>query len=109
MLAGIFITVFGVIGAANVIKWAVVKITATGDASNRLYGVILKGENADIELQLAIEMFQWDNSLKYVRAYAIDCGIDESCRSVCLDLCQNSRFRLVTPGEFYKILNENNL
>ena len=108
MLAGIIITVFGVIGAASVIKWIVVKIMATGKTSERIYGVILKGENADIELQMAIETLDWNGGLN-AGTFAVDCGIDNGCYAICKDLCARSRFRLVTPEQLCKLLNENNL
>ncbi len=109
LLAGIIITIFGVIGMVSVIKSMVLKITAPSSNELRFYGVILKGENADIELQMALETLDWDSGLNSVRAYAVDCGIDKSCYSTCEKMCKGSRFRLITPEELCKILNINNL
>jgi hypothetical protein len=109
LLAGIIITIFGVIGIVSVIKSIVLKITAPSDNELRFYGVMLKGENADIELQMAMETLDWDSGLNSVRAYAVDCGIDENCYAICKKLCIGSRFRLITPEELCKILNVNNL
>ena len=109
ILAGIIITVFGVVGIVSVIKSMVLRITAPSDGELRFYGVILKGENADIELQMALETLDWDSGLKSVRAYAVDCGIDDNCYSICKKMCEGSRFRLITPEELCKILNINNL
>ncbi len=109
LLAGIIITLFGVVGIVSVIKLIVLKITAPSDGGLRFYGTVLKGENADIELQMAMETLEWDSGLNRVRAYAVDCGIDKSCYDACKKMCIGSRFRLVTPEELSKILTENNL
>lgn len=109
ILAGIMVAFFGVVGAVSIIKWAVLKITAPSNSTARLYGVMLKGENADIELQMAIETLRWDSELNSTRAYAIDCGIDSLCYLACEKMCRNGRFRLVTVEEFADILNNNNL
>lgn len=109
LLAGIIITVFGVLGIVSVIKSMVLKITAPSNSGFRFYGVILKGDNADIELQMALETLDWDSGLNSVRAYAVDCGINENCYASCKKMCEGSRFRLITPEELCKILNINNL
>ncbi len=104
VFAGIIIVVFFIIGIVSVIKWLVLKIVAPTNGDSRLYAVMLSGSSADIELQMAIETLGWDSGLNNVRAYAIDCGINEECKETCYALCKGSRIRLLTVNDFCEML-----
>ena len=104
VFAGIMIVVFFMIGIVSSIKWLVLKFVATGNNGSRLYAVMLRGNSADIELQLAMETLGWDHTLSGVKAYAVDCGISEECYDACSKMCNDGRFKLLTVDEFSKML-----
>lgn len=94
-----------VVGAIALIKWAVLKLLTSG-RPKRAYIVFLKGENADIELQTAIDTVQWDSALYNCYAYAVDMGLDYLDSQCCQKLCKNSGFKFITANEFSGVLSE---
>ena len=105
VVIGIILGILCVIGAASIIRWAVIRISAPSDEGERIYAVMLEGTNADIELQLAMETVDWDSVFNYTHIYAVDCGLDAEMLEICKKMCSNSRFRLVTPKELYEIMD----
>ncbi len=103
-IAGMVIVLLCVIGVVSFIKWVVLRVAAPCSNDTRIYCVILKGDSADIELQLAVDTLNWDSGFANVRAYAVDCGIDSACLTSCEQICANSRFRLVTPERLFDVL-----
>jgi hypothetical protein len=101
---GILAAFLCVIGAAAIIRWCAIKISAPTSCGNRLYAVMLKGDCAEIELHMALETLDWDSALGNVRAYAIDCGLSESVRDNCKNICKNTRIRLITPKELEQLI-----
>ena len=102
---GVILGILCIIGAASIIRWAVIRISAPSSDGGRIYAVMLEGANADIELQLAIETVDWDSVFNYTHIYAVDCGLQEEMLDTCKKLCSGSRFRLVTPKELYEIIS----
>ena len=47
-----------VIGAVAIIKWCALKVASGSDGAKRLFLVLLKGENADLALVMAIETLE---------------------------------------------------
>lgn len=103
-VAGLIIALFCVVGVVSAIKWLMLRLTAPCSGDTRIYTVVLKGDSADIELQMANETLNWDSGLLNVRAYAVDCGIAPECLAACEEMCRSSRFRLVTAEELSEIL-----
>jgi hypothetical protein len=103
-LAGMFIAFFCVAGAVSIIRYIALRITAPCYDDSRVYAVMLKGKDADMELQMAMETLDWDNALLNARAYAIDCGLDKDTAILCKEKCENSRFRFVSCQEFGDVI-----
>lgn len=92
------------IGAVAVIKWCALKIASDSDGGKRVYLVLLKGECADIELQMAAETLEWDTALAKAAAYAVDCGLSKGQREICEEICRGCRFVIVTPEQLTSLL-----
>lgn len=107
-IAGIFVVLFCVLGVVGAIKWLMLRVAAPCSDDKRIYAVLLTGDSADIELQMAVDTVNWDSGLLNARAYAIDCGISKECYTACFNLCKSTRFRLVTVEEFERILSDYN-
>ena len=103
-LAGIIVVLFCVVGVVCSIKWLMLRVSAPCSDDTRVYAVLLSGDGADIELQMAVDTLNWDSGLLKARAYAVDCGIADNCYKDCFNLCKTTRFRLVTVDEFSEIL-----
>ncbi len=99
-IIGIFIAVLCVAGAASIIKWVAIRISSKGMEDKRIYAVILDGDEADIQLQMALETAEWDLALQDVRLYAVDCGIKAELREYCRSICKNSRFDFIDKERF---------
>lgn len=93
-----------IIGAVAIIKWCALKVASGSDGGKRVYLVLLKGENADIELGMAIETLEWDTALDGAAAYAVDCGLLPSQRDACAEICENGRIRLIDKGQLDTIM-----
>ena len=93
-----------VIGAVAIIKWCALKVASGSDGGKRVYLVLLKGENADIELGMAIETLEWNTALDGAAAYAVDCGLLPSQRDACAEICENGRIRLIDKGQLDTIM-----
>lgn len=98
------IAFFCVAGAVSIIKYIALRITAPCTDDRRVYAVMLKGNDADIELQMAMETLDWDSALLNARAYAVDCGLDKELALYCKKMCQDSRFRFISCHEFGDIM-----
>lgn len=103
--AGIFIALLCVAGAASVIRWIALKIASPSGDDTRIYAVMLYGDGADIELQMAMETLEWDSALFNAGAYAVNCGLDDVLAEYCESLCEKSRFSFVSAEQFAKIVN----
>ena len=99
-IAGMFIAFFCVLGAVSIIRYIALRITAPCSDDSRVYAVMLKGADADMDLQMAMETLDWDNALLNARAYAVDCGLEKDIALICKEKCENSRFRYVSCYEF---------
>lgn len=95
-----------VIGAVALIKWCALKVASGSDGGKRVYLVLLKGENADIELRMAVETLEWDTALDRAAAYAVDCGLSSAQREVCAEICESGRVRLIDKGQLDTILQQ---
>lgn len=90
------LALFGVVG---LIKSAALSIAAPKNNKSRVYAVLLKGENADIELQMAMDAVEWDSVLGNSTKYAIDCGLNDVERELCAKLCKGTDFVFVSAME----------
>lgn len=99
VVLGIIAMLFCVAGAVSIIKWLALSLSLPQNNSDRVYAVILKGDDADIKLQMALETLEWDSGLKRVKAYAIDGGLDEVMREYCRELCKDSRIEFLEAEE----------
>ena len=97
---GLFLAVFCISGAVSLIKWIVLKITASENDGKCMYAVLLEGEHADIRLQMAIETLNWSTALKNTVAVAVDCGLKTEMAEYCQELCKNSEIRFVKAEDF---------
>lgn len=100
ILAGIIIAVLSIIGAVSIIKWLILKLSLPYGSDNRHYAIFLSDENADIELQMALETLEWDSILCNTTAYAVNCGLSDAKDKECKRLCGNSKFIYLTADEF---------
>lgn len=105
-IIGLFAAFLCIAGAVGIIKWCALRVASPKRNKSRIYAVMLKGDCADIELQMAIETLDWDSALQNVRAFAVDCGLNEDKMNICKFICSGSRFELVTPAELANILDE---
>lgn len=96
---GIIVVLLSLCGAVGLVKWAALCIAAPKSGKTRIYAVLLKGENADIELQMAMETVDWEISLRGAEKYAVDCGLDEVTREVCAKLCKGTHFTFLKAEE----------
>ena len=85
------------------------KITAPVGNNKRLYVVLLSGDSADIELQMAVDTLNWDCGLVNTYAFAVDCGIDDNCYQECLKICKSTRFSLVTVDGLAEIIKKSKI
>lgn len=106
-IVGLFIAVLCVVGAVSIIKWIALRIAIPSDTDSRIYAVLLRDKNADIELQMAIETLEWDNTLLHATAYAVNCGLDSVTDGICETICKNSRFIYLTSQQFAEIITYN--
>ncbi len=90
-LLGILASVLMVAGAVSIIKWAALKIAASGYNGKRAFVILLDGKDADINLQMMIGTLEWENALYGVRAFAIDGGLEPEMAEYCRILCEHSR------------------
>lgn len=90
------LALFGVVG---LIKLAALSIAAPKNNKTRIYAVLLKSENADIELQMAMDAVEWDSALGNSTKYAIDCGLNDVERELCAKLCKGTDFMFVSALE----------
>lgn len=98
-LLGVLASVLMVAGAVSVIKWAALKIAASGSDGKRVYAVLLDGNDADIRLQMMIQTLQWENALYGVKAFAIDGGLDFEMAEYCRMICEKSRVTYLKPED----------
>lgn len=71
---------------------------------NRAYIVFLEGENADIELQLAISNLSWSKAFRRTDAFAVDMGLSEELKEKCKLISKNTRFVFIDKENFRKIV-----
>ena len=108
MVEGFFIilsVLFCIMGAVWFIQQLALYI-ASPTAHNRAYIVFLSGENADIELELAISTLSWSKAFKRTTAFAIDMGLCDETREKCEKLIKNSKFIFIDKNDFPKIMGQ---
>lgn len=89
---GIILAILSLYGLVGLIRLAALKIAAPKSGESRMYMVMLKGENADIELQMAMDTCDWDIALIGAEKYAVDCGLDSATKEICSKLCKGTEF-----------------
>ena len=99
IIFGVVVVLLSVAGAVSLIRWAAMKLLAPNNKHRRIYAVMLSGENADIELQMAIDLAEWMPILKKGTLYAVDCGLEEKQAVSCARLCKGTEFRFLTKRE----------
>ena len=99
VVLGIIAVLLSVLGAAAVIRWAALSIAAPRKGNTRIYAVRLKGENADIEIKMAIDTAEWNSALKGAEKFAIDCGLEDETREICERLCKGTDFMFLNAFE----------
>ena len=99
IIFGVTVVLLSVAGAVSLIKWAAMKLLTPHNKDGRVYAVLLSGENADIELQMAIDLAEWVPIFKKGMLYAVDCGLEETQAVSCARLCKGTEFRFLTKRE----------
>ncbi len=103
IIFGVIVVLLSVSGAVALIKWTAMQLLRPSDKSTRVYAVLLQGENADIELQTAIDAVEWDSFLKEAKLYAVDCGLSMQKSYECQKMCEMTHFKFMTTKEFSNI------
>ena len=98
-ILGILIVLLSIAGTVGLIKWTVLKFVCPEEEKNRIYAVLLKGDNADIELQMAMDTVEWEPSLKNAKLFAVDCGLTDIAAKQCSVLCRGTQFTFLTNRE----------
>lgn len=104
IIFGVLVVLLSVAGAVSLIKWAALKLLSPVKNSSRVYAVLLSGENADIELQMAMDLAEWEPILKRGKLYAVDCGLNEAEAVQCAKICNGTGFEFITSGEWPRLL-----
>lgn len=99
IIFGVTVVLLSVAGAVSLIRWAAMKLLTPSDKMGRVYAVMLSGDNADLELQMAIDLAEWMPILKKGVLYAVDCGLEEKQAVSCARLCKGTEFRFLTKRE----------
>lgn len=99
IIFGVIIVLLSVAGAVSLIKWAALMLLSPQNDKNRVYAVLLSGDNADIELQMALDLAEWEPMLKKGKLYAVDCGLEEMQATVCAKICKGTGFKFLTKKE----------
>lgn len=99
IVLGVTVVLLSVAGAVSLIKWAAMKLLSPNAKDKRVYAVLLSGDNADIELQMAIDLAEWAPVLKKGTLYAVDCGLEEIQAVTCARICKGTGFKFLTKRE----------
>lgn len=111
ILFGVLIIVLCVMGAVSIIKACALSIAASKESKSRAYVCLLRGDTADIELQLALQTLEWDSALTGVRAFAVDVGLEDEMAIYCKSLCEGTRLKFISGEDarrFVEILGLEN-
>ena len=99
IIFGVTVVLLSVAGAVSLIRWAAMKLLTPSDKNGRVYAVLLSGDNADIELQMAIDLAEWLPIFKKGILCAVDCGLEKEQAVSCARLCKGTEFRFITKRE----------
>ncbi len=93
---GILAAVLCVAGAVSVIRWIALKFVSVESKGKKLFAVVLDGKDADIRLQMALQVLEWNTAaLGDASVLAVDGGMSDTMADYCRKVCRNNRVRFV--------------